>query len=66
MYVLNILALKECRTNIMKKLEACKFERACREILNRYSIQNLTLEANFSLVSKNLKKKLFLFFKNII
>lgn len=53
MYVLNILALKECRTNIMKKLEACRFERACREILTRYAIQNLTLEANFSLVCIN-------------
>lgn len=46
-------ALKECRTNIMKKLEACRFERACRDILTRYSIQNLTLEANFSLILNN-------------
>lgn len=41
-------ALKECRTIIMKKLESCRFERTCREILNRFNIQDLSLEANFS------------------
>lgn len=46
------LALKECRTIIMKKLEVCRFERACRDILNRFNIQDLSLEANFSQVSK--------------
>ncbi|XP_001946597.2 prominin-like protein isoform X2 [Acyrthosiphon pisum] len=41
-------ALKECRSIIMKKLESCRFERTCRDILNRFNIQDLSLEANFS------------------
>lgn len=46
------LALKECRSIIMKKLESCRFERTCRDILNRFNIQDLSLEANFSQVTK--------------
>jgi len=36
----------------MKKLESCRFERTCRDILNRFNIQDLSLEANFSQVTK--------------
>lgn len=50
---IKILALKECRTTIMNKLEACRYERACQAILNRFNIQDLSLEANFSQVYIN-------------
>jgi hypothetical protein len=37
----------------MNKLDSCRYERTCREILKRFNIQELSLEANFSQVSKN-------------
>ncbi|XP_050421602.1 prominin-like protein isoform X2 [Adelges cooleyi] len=41
-------ALLESRSYILSKLQSCRFERPCRELLNRYNIQDLSLEANFS------------------
>lgn len=48
------LALRESRQIIMNKLDLCNYERTCREILNRFNIQELSLEANFSQVSNNI------------
>ncbi|XP_025422420.1 prominin-like protein isoform X2 [Sipha flava] len=42
------IALKESRITIMNKLDSCRYERTCREILKRFNIQELSLEANFS------------------
>ncbi|XP_050546722.1 prominin-like protein isoform X2 [Daktulosphaira vitifoliae] len=41
-------ALKESRSYILSKLQSCRQERACRDFLLRYNIQDLSLEANFS------------------